>query len=43
MKTGKPFWREAVATCVFRKGADEKWRLVIDNPLGPAILEITDL
>jgi uncharacterized protein (TIGR02246 family) len=39
---GQPFSRKAIATCVFRKNADEKWRLVIDNSLGPAILETTD-
>jgi ketosteroid isomerase-like protein len=39
---GQPFSREAIATCVLRKNADEKWRLVIDNSLGPAILETTD-
>jgi uncharacterized protein (TIGR02246 family) len=39
---GQPFSREAIAACVFRKNADEKWRLVIDNSLGPAILETTD-
>jgi len=39
---GQPISREAIATCVFRKNADEKWRLVIDNSFGPAILETTD-
>ena len=39
---GQPFSREAIATCVFRKNADKKWRLVIDNSLGPAILETID-
>jgi uncharacterized protein (TIGR02246 family) len=39
---GQSFSREAIATCVFRKNADEKWRLVIDNSFGPAILETTE-
>lgn len=34
---GQPFSRESVATSVFRKGIDGKWRIVIDNSLGPAM------
>jgi uncharacterized protein (TIGR02246 family) len=36
---GEPFSRQAIATCVFRKDASGNWRLLIDNALGPAILE----
>jgi ketosteroid isomerase-like protein len=36
---GSPFSREFVATCIFRRGIDSRWRLVIDNSLGPMVLE----
>ena len=36
---GQPFSRESVATTVFRKSVDGQWRIVIDNALGPAVLE----
>ena len=36
---GAPFSREAVATTVFRKQADQTWRCAIDNPYGPAVLD----
>ena len=36
---GTPFTREAVATTVFRKQADDTWRCAIDNPHGPAVLD----
>jgi ketosteroid isomerase-like protein len=40
---GIPFTRESIATSVFRKQSDGKWRCIIDNPNGPAILgEIND-
>lgn len=29
-----------VATSVFRKGADGRWRLAIDNSFGPMILDV---
>lgn len=38
---GQPFSRESVATSVLRKGADGNWRILIDNPVGPAVLEST--
>lgn len=34
-----PFSRDSVATSVFRKQADGKWRCIVDNSYGPAILE----
>ena len=33
-----PVSREFIATSVFRKSSEGKWRLVIDNSFGPAIL-----
>jgi len=39
--SGQPFSRESTATSVFRKGTDGKWRIVIDNSHGPAVLEST--
>ena len=36
---GRDFSREGIATSIFRKGADSKWRIVIDNCFGPASLE----
>ncbi|HEX8090828.1 MAG TPA: DUF4440 domain-containing protein [Blastocatellia bacterium] len=35
---GTPFTRESFATAVFRKQTDGKWRCVIDNSYGPAVL-----
>ncbi|MFP5262135.1 MAG: YybH family protein [Blastocatellia bacterium] len=35
---GTPFTRESFATSVFRKHRDGRWRCVIDNSYGPAIL-----
>jgi len=37
-RNGETISRESIATCVFRKDADGKWRLVIDNSYGPAVL-----
>ncbi|MDQ3817093.1 MAG: SgcJ/EcaC family oxidoreductase [Acidobacteriota bacterium] len=36
---GTPFSRESIATSVFRKQADGRWRCVIDNPYGPVLLD----
>jgi uncharacterized protein (TIGR02246 family) len=36
---GTPFSRDSIATTVFRKQSDGRWRCVIDNSYGPAILE----
>jgi uncharacterized protein (TIGR02246 family) len=36
---GTLFTRESIATSVFRLQSDGKWRCVIDNPNGPAILD----
>jgi ketosteroid isomerase-like protein len=35
---GTPFTRESFSTSVFRKQAGGRWRCVIDNSYGPAIL-----
>jgi len=35
---GTPFQKESIATSVFRKGKDGRWRMVIDNSHGPAVL-----
>jgi uncharacterized protein (TIGR02246 family) len=41
-KTGEggKFTRENIATCVFRKQPDGRWKILIDNSFGPAILDI---
>ncbi|HVG22284.1 MAG TPA: SgcJ/EcaC family oxidoreductase [Blastocatellia bacterium] len=36
---GTSFSRDSFATTVFRKQTDGKWRCVIDNSYGPAILD----
>ncbi|HEY0428868.1 MAG TPA: nuclear transport factor 2 family protein [Pyrinomonadaceae bacterium] len=36
---GTSFTRESTATCVFRKSADGRWRCVIDNSYGVAVLD----
>ncbi len=40
MPNGSDFSNENIATSVFRKGSDGKWRLVIDNSFGPDILNV---
>jgi uncharacterized protein (TIGR02246 family) len=37
---GEKFTNQNIATSVFRKGADDKWRLVIDNAFGPEVLKV---
>jgi uncharacterized protein (TIGR02246 family) len=39
---GESFTRDFVATSVFRKGADQRWRLIVDNSFGPAVLDAAD-
>lgn len=36
---GEPFDWQFTATTVFRREADGNWRVLIDNPFGPAVLE----
>lgn len=36
---GAPFAQERIATCVFRRADDGRWRMIIDNSYGPAILD----
>jgi uncharacterized protein (TIGR02246 family) len=36
---GAPFSRESYATVILRKGAEERWRIVVDNSWGLAVLE----
>ncbi|HMM65981.1 MAG TPA: SgcJ/EcaC family oxidoreductase [Dokdonella sp.] len=31
-----------VATSIFRKGADDRWRLAIDNSFGPMVLDLPE-
>ena len=37
---GNEFLNENIATSVFRRGTDDKWRLVIDNSFGPEVLNV---
>jgi uncharacterized protein (TIGR02246 family) len=36
---GTPITRESHATTIFRKGKDGRWRIVVDNSWGPAVIE----
>ena len=36
---GTPIARESYATTIFRKGEDGRWRIVVDNSWGPAVIE----
>ncbi|MCX7124209.1 MAG: hypothetical protein NTU49_00355 [Gammaproteobacteria bacterium] len=36
----KDYRQERIATCVFRKQEDGRWKLLIDNSYGPAILDV---
>lgn len=42
MPNGDQFSNQNIATSVFRKGSDDKWRLVIDNSFGPEVLGVTN-
>ncbi len=33
---------ERTATCVFRRALDGRWRMIIDNSYGPAVLDAAD-
>ena len=35
---GQPYERRGVGTSVMRKGADNEWRVCIENPWGAAVL-----
>jgi uncharacterized protein (TIGR02246 family) len=39
MPDGTPVSRDAIATSVFRKQPDGKWRCIVDNSYGPAVLD----
>lgn len=41
-QNGEKFSNENIATSVFRKGSDGKWRLVIDNSFGPEVLKVNN-
>jgi ketosteroid isomerase-like protein len=36
---GSPVSRESYASVIMRKGADGRWRIVVDNSWGPAVLD----
>ena len=36
---GAPVYRESYASVILRKAADGRWRIVVDNSWGPAILD----
>lgn len=40
-QNGEKFSNVNIATSVFRKGRDGKWRMIIDNSFGPAVLDVT--
>jgi len=42
LSDGNKFLSENVATSVFRKSQDGKWRLAIDNSFGPEILNVSN-
>ena len=36
---GAPVSRDSYATVIFRKGGDGRWRIIVDNSWGPAVVE----
>lgn len=40
LPSGETFSNQNVATSVFRRDEEGRWRMVIDNSFGPAVLEV---